>query len=86
MAIRSVFEGSAPLLFGAMSRWLGGGELGLMRTTHVSARCGDRGRLDGSDIPRAEAGKKRRSTTGCAAIAHLETVQYQICGRLYKRG
>ena len=32
MAIRSVFEGGAPLLFGAMSGWLGGGERGLMRT------------------------------------------------------
>ena len=32
MAIRSVFEGGAPLLFGAMSGWLGGGERGLMWT------------------------------------------------------
>jgi predicted MFS family arabinose efflux permease len=32
MALRSAFEGSAPLLFGAMSGWLGGGETGLMWT------------------------------------------------------
>jgi predicted MFS family arabinose efflux permease len=32
MAIRSVFEGGAPLLFGAMSGWLGGGQRGLMWT------------------------------------------------------
>jgi predicted MFS family arabinose efflux permease len=32
MAIRSVFEGGAPLLFGAMSGWLGGGQQGLMWT------------------------------------------------------
>jgi predicted MFS family arabinose efflux permease len=30
MTIRSVFEGAAPLLFGAVSRWLGGGDSGLM--------------------------------------------------------
>jgi hypothetical protein len=32
MALRSVFEGGAPLLFGAMSQWLGGGSRGLMWT------------------------------------------------------
>jgi predicted MFS family arabinose efflux permease len=32
MALRSAFEGSAPLLFGAMSGWLGGGARGLMWT------------------------------------------------------
>jgi len=32
MALRLAFEGSAPLLFGAMSGWLGGGEKGLMLT------------------------------------------------------
>lgn len=32
MSIRSVFEGAAPLLFGAVSRWLGGGDSGLMWT------------------------------------------------------
>jgi predicted MFS family arabinose efflux permease len=32
MAIRSVFEGGAPLLFGAMSGWLGGGQQGLTWT------------------------------------------------------
>ncbi|MGE3783351.1 MAG: MFS transporter [Alphaproteobacteria bacterium] len=32
MTIRSVFEGAAPLLFGAVSRWLGGGDAGLMWT------------------------------------------------------
>lgn len=32
MALRSAFEGGAPLLFGAMSEWLGGGENGLMWT------------------------------------------------------
>lgn len=31
-AIRSVLEGSAPLLFGAASNWLGGGDAGMMRT------------------------------------------------------
>jgi len=32
MALRSTFEGGAPLLFGAMSEWLGGGQNGLMWT------------------------------------------------------
>lgn len=32
MALRSTFEGGAPLLFGAMSGWLGGGQQGLMWT------------------------------------------------------
>ena len=32
MALRSAFEGGAPLLFGAMSGWLGGGGQGLMWT------------------------------------------------------
>jgi MFS family permease len=32
MALRSTFEGGAPLLFGAMSGWLGGGQRGLMWT------------------------------------------------------
>ena len=32
MALRSLFEGGAPLLFGAMSYWLGGGTRGLMWT------------------------------------------------------
>jgi predicted MFS family arabinose efflux permease len=32
MALRSTFEGGAPLLFGALSEWLGGGENGLMWT------------------------------------------------------
>jgi MFS family permease len=32
MALRSSFEGGAPLLFGAMSGWLGGGQGGLMWT------------------------------------------------------
>ncbi|HVS77107.1 MAG TPA: MFS transporter [Steroidobacteraceae bacterium] len=32
MALRSTFEGGAPLLFGAMSEWLGGGQHGLMWT------------------------------------------------------
>jgi predicted MFS family arabinose efflux permease len=32
MTIRSVFEGAAPLLFGAVSRWLGGGHGALMWT------------------------------------------------------
>lgn len=32
MALRSLFEGGAPLLFGALSSWLGGGTVGLMRT------------------------------------------------------
>ena len=32
MALRSTFEGGAPLLFGAMSGWLGGGQHGLMWT------------------------------------------------------
>jgi MFS family permease len=32
MALRSVFEGGAPLLFGALSEWLGGGQKGLMWT------------------------------------------------------
>jgi predicted MFS family arabinose efflux permease len=32
MSLRSLFEGGAPLLFGAMSGWLGGGQQGLMRT------------------------------------------------------
>ena len=32
MALRSTFEGGAPLLFGAMSEWLGGGQSGLMWT------------------------------------------------------
>jgi MFS family permease len=32
MALRSAFEGGAPLLFGAMSGWLGGGQRGLMWT------------------------------------------------------
>jgi hypothetical protein len=32
MALRSTFEGGAPLLFGALSVWLGGGADGLMRT------------------------------------------------------
>jgi MFS family permease len=32
MALRSLFEGGAPLLFGAMSGWLGGGQNGLMWT------------------------------------------------------
>ena len=32
MALRSAFEGIAPLLFGAMSGWLGGGQQGLMWT------------------------------------------------------
>jgi MFS family permease len=32
MALRSAFEGAAPLLFGAMSGWLGGGTQGLMWT------------------------------------------------------
>jgi predicted MFS family arabinose efflux permease len=32
MALRSTFEGGAPLLFGAMSEWLGGGQIGLMWT------------------------------------------------------
>jgi predicted MFS family arabinose efflux permease len=32
MAIRSLFEGAAPLLFGAVSLWLGGGDSGLMWT------------------------------------------------------
>jgi predicted MFS family arabinose efflux permease len=32
MALRSLFEGGAPLLFGAMSGWLGGGAEGLMWT------------------------------------------------------
>jgi MFS family permease len=32
MALRSAFEGGAPLLFGAMSGWLGGGQPGLMWT------------------------------------------------------
>ncbi|MBW4051683.1 MAG: hypothetical protein HIU85_09495 [Proteobacteria bacterium] len=32
MALRSTFEGGAPLLFGAMSGWLGGGQNGLMWT------------------------------------------------------
>jgi predicted MFS family arabinose efflux permease len=31
-ALRSFFEGSAPLLFGAVSEWLGGGDKGLMWT------------------------------------------------------
>jgi hypothetical protein len=32
MALRSIFEGGAPLLFGAVSVWLGGGDSGLMWT------------------------------------------------------
>lgn len=32
MALRSTFEGGAPLLFGALSEWLGGGQSGLMWT------------------------------------------------------
>jgi len=32
MALRSTFEGGAPLLFGALSDWLGGGQSGLMWT------------------------------------------------------
>ncbi|HEX3845456.1 MAG TPA: MFS transporter [Steroidobacteraceae bacterium] len=32
MALRSTFEGGAPLLFGALSEWLGGGQRGLMWT------------------------------------------------------
>ena len=32
MALRSAFEGGAPLLFGAVSGWLGGGQTGLMWT------------------------------------------------------
>ncbi|HEY2035818.1 MAG TPA: MFS transporter [Steroidobacteraceae bacterium] len=32
MALRSTFEGGAPLLFGALSEWLGGGQKGLMWT------------------------------------------------------
>jgi MFS family permease len=32
MALRSAFEGGAPLLFGALSEWLGGGRSGLMWT------------------------------------------------------
>ncbi|MGH8296478.1 MAG: MFS transporter, partial [Steroidobacteraceae bacterium] len=32
MALRSFFEGGAPLLFGALSEWLGGGQGGLMWT------------------------------------------------------
>ena len=32
MAMRSLFEGGAPLLFGALSEWLGGGQTGLMWT------------------------------------------------------
>jgi predicted MFS family arabinose efflux permease len=32
MALRSLFEGGAPLLFGALSEWLGGGQNGLMWT------------------------------------------------------
>ncbi|HWF99739.1 MAG TPA: MFS transporter [Steroidobacteraceae bacterium] len=32
MALRSLFEGGAPLLFGALSVWLGGGQRGLMWT------------------------------------------------------
>jgi predicted MFS family arabinose efflux permease len=32
MALRSIFEGGAPLLFGAVSGWLGGGQRGLMWT------------------------------------------------------
>lgn len=32
MALRSTFEGGAPLLFGAVSVWFGGGASGLMRT------------------------------------------------------
>ncbi|HVC29782.1 MAG TPA: MFS transporter, partial [Steroidobacteraceae bacterium] len=32
MTLRSTFEGGAPLLFGAMSGWLGGGQIGLMWT------------------------------------------------------
>lgn len=32
MALRSTFEGGAPLLFGAMSGWMGGGQRGLMWT------------------------------------------------------
>jgi hypothetical protein len=32
MALRSAFEGGAPLLFGAVSGWLGGGQAGLMWT------------------------------------------------------
>lgn len=32
MALRSAFEGGAPLLFGALSEWLGGGQQGLMWT------------------------------------------------------
>lgn len=32
MMIRAVFEGGAPLLFGAVSTWLGGGNVGLERT------------------------------------------------------
>ena len=32
MALRSLFEGGAPLLFGALSEWLGGGQRGLMWT------------------------------------------------------
>jgi predicted MFS family arabinose efflux permease len=32
MALRSTFEGGAPLLFGAMSEWMGGGQNGLMWT------------------------------------------------------
>lgn len=32
MALRSAFEGGAPLLFGALSEWLGGGQNGLMWT------------------------------------------------------
>ncbi len=32
MALRSLFEGGAPLLFGALSEWLGGGQSGLMWT------------------------------------------------------
>ena len=32
MALRSIFEGGAPLLFGALSEWLGGGQKGLMWT------------------------------------------------------
>ncbi|MGN6375296.1 MAG: MFS transporter [Sphingomonas sp.] len=35
MAIRSLMEGSTPLLFGAMSGWLGGGESGLMWTSLI---------------------------------------------------
>jgi hypothetical protein len=31
-ALRSFFEGSAPLLFGAVSEWLGGGDEALMWT------------------------------------------------------